>query len=171
VEVVRLYVGFSLRGKNLTDTRYDESAEPKVGHMTCRTALFGTVDWLEIVGEEMINGIRRNPPLSDFCISFIERYRGGSAIEERLVYGFRADVCGHDLTFQIGVGGDELADVTIDADIDAVGVLAKLLSTDPTYAESMNRFAESGAFRIAGRLDELGAWTAGVHDAICDRTR
>ena len=139
--------------------------------MTSRTASFATVDWLEIVGEEMMNGIRRNPPLSDFCVSFIERYRGGTAIGDRLVYGFRVDISGHDLTFQIGVGGDDIADVTIDADIDAIGVLAKLLSTDPAYAESMKRFTESGAFRIKGRLDELGMWTAGVHDAICDRTR
>jgi hypothetical protein len=139
--------------------------------MTFRKASFGTIDWLEIVGEEMMNGVRRNPPLSDFRVSFIERYRGGRAMGGRLVYGFRVDVSGHDLTFQIGVDGDDIADVTIDADIDAVGVLAKLLSTDPAYAESMRRFTESGAFRIQGRLDELGAWTAGVHDAICERTR
>lgn len=132
---------------------------------------FGTEAWLQVVEEEAHNGMHRNPPPSDFRVSFIERFHGAPPLPDGSMLGFRIDVNGRNLFFRGGVGPSEDADVVIDADVDAVRVLTGMLKTDPLYGQVMQHFVDENKFRVKGDSAKVGDWLNGCHDAIVARTR
>jgi hypothetical protein len=138
--------------------------------MTPARVKFGTLAWFDVVNEEMAEGLKRNPPADEFSVSFLERYHGGPGQSAGPLHGFRLCINGRNITFKVGVEPADTADVMIDADFEAVRVLASLLEGDPRYPAAIAEFTQSGKFKITGSPASLGDWTAGVHDRVTART-
>ena len=131
----------------------------------------GTLDWLKMVEEEMVAALRHSPPAEDFGVSLVERYHGAPTLENGAMSGFRADVTGERLEFRAGVARSETADVVIDADIEALLVLAQMALSDPKFEDATLKLTQDGKIRVTGEIAILGEWFAKLHDRIYARTK
>jgi len=130
---------------------------------------FGTQQWLEMVGQEMQRGLERTPQAPGYAISFVERYHGAPMLDEHTMLGFRVEIRGGAMTFQAGVTASEAADLVIDADVEVIEQLTVLKTDDPEFQALAARSMDEGLMKVTGDR-EIGSWSDGVHDAICDRT-
>jgi len=138
--------------------------------MTSQRVPFGTLEWFDLVKDEMQQGVRRNPPPADFQTSLIERYNNAPDTADGMMCGFRIDIAGDALEFRLGVSATETADVVVEADYEAIRILVAIPLADPNYEATVEQMTQEGRFTVTGEADDMGNWTDGVHDRICDRT-
>lgn len=130
----------------------------------------GTEAWFEMAGALMSEAVLRAGFASDFDVSLVERYTDGGELSAGLVQGLRLDIRGGKPSFQVGVGRDERADVTVEMSAAAARKLNSLRTSDPDYGSTRASFVTSGEARIDGDLSRLGDWLEAVHDPIVERT-
>ena len=138
--------------------------------MNNQRVLFGTQAWFDVVQDEMRQGVERNPPPAGFQASLIERYFNAPPMANGAMCGFRIYIIGDKMEFQLGVSATETADVVVDADYEAIRILVAILSADPDYEASAEQLTQEGRFTVRGAAEDLGNWSDGVHDRICNRT-
>lgn len=130
----------------------------------------GTSAWLEMAGTLICQAAERAVLPATLNLSLVERYTDGVALADGLVQGLRLDIVGGKPFFCLGALPDERADITVEVTAAASRELNSLYSGDPRYLAATNRLLESGALRVDGDMQRLGAWFGTVHDPIVDRT-
>jgi hypothetical protein len=120
--------------------------------------------WFEMVGKQMVEAALDAGLGADVNVSLLERFTDDADL------GLRFEIVGGVPSFRAGVGADETADIVIHVTTAASRRLNTVYEGDPAYRVAFDEALQHGALRIEGDVGKLGAWFAGVHDAIVERT-
>ena len=130
----------------------------------------GSAAWFGMVGALMCEAAREAALPPGLHVSLVERLLDGAPLPGGQVAGLRFDILGGRPAFRIGVGPDEVGDITIEVTVAASRTLNTLYGADPRFGAEFTRLQQAGALRITGDLERLGSWFDAIHDRIVART-
>lgn len=130
----------------------------------------GTAAWFDMVGNELVRAAAEVKLPPDLRLSVLERYTDGAEIEAGVRQGLRIDVADAAIVPRTGVYDDEVADVMIEVTAGLARRLNLLLSSDPSYADTLETATAMGDLRVSGALGPIEHVFRLAHDRIVKGT-